>query len=277
MPDERENRMSNEQDLEAALRRLAQQVDVPPQPPYAARVQRILGSKTLPRRAGARARRPVVGHRSLRPLSAAAIALLLAIAVVLSVSATREAVADLFGVTGVRVRPLPTGAPSPRTTLDQALELGEPLTLAQARARLSFTLRLPSVAGLTAPDAVYIRREPGLESVTFVYRPRTGFPAVVDTTVGVLVSEYAGTAQPFFEKLLSSNQSAVQVAVAGQWPGLYFPQSQQVLVEDPRGAVHEDRPRLAAPSLVWVHGAITYRIEANIGRDRALAVAASFG
>lgn len=251
-------------DLEAALRRLAGQVDVPAVPDYPTRVQTRLaeGDRVAPG-----------GVWRLRPLAATVVALLVALAVVLSVPTTRDAVADLFGFSGVRVRPLPTAAPSPRTTIDQALELGAPVGLAEAGRRMPFSVAVPTELG--APDAVYIRHDQGLDAVSLVYRPRPGFPAAFDTRVGLLISEYAGSATPYFEKFVGAGVRVTRVTVDGKWPGLYFAAPQQVLVRDPSGVVHEDRPRLAAPTLVWVHGDVTFRLEARVDRATALVVAAS--
>ncbi|MGH8893811.1 MAG: hypothetical protein ACRDWY_10990 [Actinomycetes bacterium] len=272
---ERDRPEDGRADVEAALRRLARQVDVPPTPDYVTRVTQHLDVPTGgPREATGPAAKRL---RSVHPVVATGIALVVAFAVVLSVPATREAVADLFGLSGVRVRPLPTAAPSPRTTIDRALDLGRLVTLDEARRRAPFTVSVPSAAGLTTPDAVYLRRGPGLESVSLVYRPRAGFPPAIDTRVGLLLSEFAGSATPYFEKFIGPGSNAEPVTVGGQWPGLYFPQPQQVLVRDPRGVVHEHPPRLAAPTLVWVRGGVTYRLEANIDRARALEVAASLG
>lgn len=251
-------------DLEAALRRLAGQVDMPAQPDYATRVQARLeaGDRVAP-----------IGLRRPHPLAATLVALLVAVAVVLSVPATRDAVADLFGFSGVRVRPLPTAPPSPRTTVDRELELGAPVELAEAQRRMPFPVAVPTQLG--APDAVYIRHGQGLDAASLVYRPRPGFPAAFDTRVGLLLTEYAGSATPYFEKFVDAGVRVERVSVDGKWPGLYFAAPQQVLVRDPSGLVHEDRPRLAAPTLVWVHGDVTYRLEARVDRATALAVAAS--
>jgi hypothetical protein len=67
------------------------------------------------------------------------------------VPASRHAVADLFGIAGVEVHPLPSTGPSPRTTLDPSVDLGEPVTLAEARARVSFTIAVPTAAGRCTP------------------------------------------------------------------------------------------------------------------------------
>lgn len=213
--------------------------------------------------------------RSLHPLAAAAVVVVVVVSVIVAVPASRRAVADLFGIAGVEVHPLASAAPTPRATLDPGLELGEPGTLAEVRRLVSFPIAVPSAPGLGAPDAAYVRRGPGLETVTLVYRPRAGFPAARDGGVGLLLSEYAGTATPYFDKYVDEPSAPTRVTVAGRWPGLYFPGPHQLLVRDPGGKVVSEAPRLSAPSLVWVRGLVTYRLEASIDQERALGVAAS--
>jgi hypothetical protein len=260
-------------DLEAEFRQLAHQLDVPTLPDYATRVRERLESDST-RPTGWR-RHFGITRAPVRRLAAAAIILILATVVVLSVPATRAAVADLFGFAGVNVRTVPTAAPSPRPTVDAALDLGEPVTLDEANQQVSIPVALPRVPGLGEPDAIYIRNERGLESVSIVYRPTVGFPAAVDTEVGLLVSQYAGTATPYFDKLIEVGEPVTQVTVDGRWPGLYFTSPHQILVRGPDGVVHADQPRLAAPTLVWVRDGVTYRLEAAVDLNSALAVAAS--
>lgn len=274
MSDERRDVIGQPRDLEAAFRRLSQQLEVPAPPDYATRVRERLESDSVMTRPTERRRRLGL-TRPLRRLAAATIVAILAIAAVLSVPATRDAVADLFGFAGVSVRTAPGPAPSPRTTVDAALDLGEAVTLDEARGRLSFPVSLPSAPGLAAPDAIYVTDGPGLESVSVVYRPNAGLPATADTQVGLLLSEYAGTAAPYFDKLIDAGEPVTQVTVGDGWPGLYFTSPHQILVRGPDGLVHEDRPRLAAPTLVWVREGVTYRLEAALDLEQALAVAAS--
>jgi hypothetical protein len=270
---ERDDEMSGGRaDLEAALHGLGGHVDVPPQPNYAHLVQQRLDDEPIAAstRDGRQRRLPTSS-----PLAAGAIVLLVVLAVVFTVPTSRHAVADLFGFAGVEVHPLPSAGPSPRTSLDPSVDLGEPVTLAKARASLSFTIAVPTAAGLGEPDTVYLRRGPGLESVALVYGPRDGFPAGVDSHVGLVLSEYAGTATPYFDKYVDEQQPPMQVTVAGRWAGLYLAGPQEVLVRDATGVVHDEHPRLSAPTLVWVRGAVTYRLEANVSKGRALALATS--
>jgi hypothetical protein len=112
--------------------------------------------------------------------------------------------------------------------------------------------------------------------VSLVYGPGAGFPAGADSQVGVLVSEYSGSAIPYFEKLIEAGAPMTHVTVAGRWPGLYFATPHEVVVRSSDGVVHADQPRLSAPTLVWVRGGVTYWLEAAVDLQRALAVASAF-
>jgi hypothetical protein len=273
--EERENVVRPPRDLEAAFRQLSEHLDVPPAPDYAPRVRERLTTGSLTRRRPLGLHQPLSLSGTWRRLATATIVGLLAVAALLSVPATREAVADLFGFAGVGVRSAPSAAPSPRTTLDANLDLGDPVTLDEARDMVSFTVTTPGTPELGQPDAVYVRQQRGLESVSLAYRPRAGYPATADPQVGLLLSEYSGTATPYFEKLLESGEPMTEVTVDGRWPALYFTSPHQVLLRAPDGIVHEVRPRLSAPTLVWVERNVTYRLEAAVDLEQALAVASS--
>jgi hypothetical protein len=259
--------------LEAELRQLAHRLDVPPPPDYARRVREQLASDSATGRLAWRRRFDVKGPWRLA--ATATIVLLLAMTVVLSVPATREAVADLFGLSGVSVGTVPTTAASPRPTMDADLELGDPTTLEEARRQVAFPVSVPTAPGSGTPDAVYVRRQLGMESVSLVYRPNAEFPATNDPDVGLLLSQYSGTAAPYFEKLINEGAPVTEVTVDGQWPGLYFASPHQILMRGPDGLVHEDGPRLAAPTLVWVRDGVTYRLEAAVDMEQALDVASA--
>jgi hypothetical protein len=175
---------------------------------------------------------------------------------------------------GVRVVPISPSVPTPRETIDAASDFGGRSTLAQARARLTFDIALPVRAGLGEPDAVYVRSEQDFESVTLVWRPRPGLPEILDTQVGLILSEYAGAAAPYFEKYVDARHPPITVTVAGS-PGLRFSGPQEVLIRDHRGIIHDEHPRTSAPTLVWERDGVTYRLEADTGTRRALELAAT--
>jgi hypothetical protein len=90
-----------------------------------------------------------------------------------------------------------------------------------------------------------------------------------------LLSEYAGSAEPYFDKYVDERRPPHRVTVGGQWPGLRFPGRQQLLILDPEGTVHAEHARVSAPSLVWERDGVTYRLEAGLHQERALAIAGS--
>ena len=51
--------------------------------------------------------------------------------------------------------------------------------------------------------------------------------------------------------------------------------SHSLLYEDPSGTVLDIPARLAGPTLVWRHGDRTLRLEADVPKSRALAIARS--
>jgi hypothetical protein len=253
--------------LDTALQQLRQRVRVPEPPDYAARVHQRLAAHPPATRKPAR-------PPYLRPLVAVAVALLVVGAVTLS-GPGREAVARLFGLQGVRVVPISPSLPTPRPTIEPPADFGGRVGLAHARRLLSFDIALPSGPGLGRPAKVYVRTGPGLESVTLTFGPGPGLPEIRDSGIGLVLSEYAGSSSPYFQKYFDERRPPVAVTVAGTWPGLRFPGPHEVMVEDPSGDVRSLPPRVSAPCLVWEHGGVTYRLEARVGVHRALNIAGS--
>jgi hypothetical protein len=264
--------MPEPENLRAALVLLRDSLQAPEQPDYVGLVSRRLAEQGAPRR-WSRAARPVVRTRWLgHPLVAATLVLLVVAALTLS-GPGREAVAHLFGLNGVRVVPLSPTAPPPRQHIDVQGDFGDLVTLAQARERMSFDVTLPRELG--DPDDVYVRTGSGLESVTLVYGPRPGLPDILHNGVGLILSEYSGYAAPYFDKYLDMDHPPRAVMVAGKWQGLRFPGPQEVMVRDPQGDIHDEQPRMSAPTLVWEQDLVTFRLEARVGLHRARAIAAS--
>lgn len=258
-------------DLDEALRQLRRHVEVPPRPDYPALVRRRIDVPP-PRR---ERRRLVIRGKAWHPAAAAAVVGLIVVMATIALPAGRQALANVLEITGVRVKPLPAESVEPRTRLDARLDLGDPVTLAEAQGRVSFAIAIPREPGLTSPDRVYVHTGAGLESVTLVYRAQPGLPGVLGGRVGLLLSEYAGSAEPYFDKYVDRRHPPYPVKIAGSWPGLRFPGRQDVLVLGARGKVYDEHPRVSAPSLVWVRDGVTYRLEADIHQHRALAIAGS--
>lgn len=174
---------------------------------------------------GAQARR-----RRLRLAAAIALGVLALAAAALAATG----VIHFGGATIARVDRLPPVDPAP------SLALGEPVTLAQARGILP--VRLPP--RLRAPAAAY-RRESGL---SFLYLGARGPRAVL-----TVLPDDGGTV---LQKLVDTSTAIRRVRVQGA-PALYIA---GVHVVD---FLYGGDPRLSQPTLLWVRGGLTYRLEAR--------------
>jgi hypothetical protein len=233
-------------ELETRLAEL--RVEWPPEPDVAPRVRARLEAE--PRR------------RRFRPAWAVALAILVFGGGVAAVPPARSAVLRWLGIEGVRIERVPE-APTPAPSTSPALELGEPSRLAPG------TL-VPSALG--PPDAVYAAGD----RVTLLYRPRRGLPESGHSGAGALLSQFPGrTRVEFVRKLAGPDTPVEPVRVDGE-PGYWLGGvAHGVIYEDPSGVIRESPARLAGPTLVWRHGALTLRLEADIPKSRALAVARS--
>jgi hypothetical protein len=266
-------------ELEQALADLAAALEFPPTPDLAAAVGARLDE--APARAPARARRRpwLIGLSGWRRLAVAGlVAVLLAAAVLVASPGTREAVARRLGLRGVGVElggpPPPTVTTRPGERLD--LGLGERVTLEEARRRVGFPVLVPDVAGFRQPAAVFVNENaPPGGRVDLVYRARPGLPASPFTDAGLLVTEFQGQPSPIFLKKVAVAGMVEEVTVGGE-PGYWFSGEPHFFTyQDARGAVREERTRLAGNTLIWQRGDLTLRLEGEITKQEALAIAES--
>ena len=228
-------------ELEARLSELA--VEWPEVPDVAPRV---------------RARLEARPRRRLWPRVAIPVAVL---ALVAAVPPARSTVLDWLGFDGVKIERVPEApTPAPTTT---PLDLGERVPLAGA------TL-VPAELG--APDAVY-RAD---DVITLLYRPRDGLPESENTGAGALLTLIPGRTNPdFMRKLAGPDTTIDRVTVKGE-PGFWLAGAAHGLIyEHPSGEIREAPSRLAGHTLVWRRGELTLRLEADITKERALAIARS--
>ena len=236
--------------IEPALRDLAGRLDYPPErdlvPSVAARLR--------PRRNLWR-RSPV----------------LLAAVLVLGGTA---AVATGLIIRGVEIRrtPTPTVAPAPRTIED--LALGEPIALQKARRAVDFGVAVPSVLG--PPDLVFLGTEPAGGRVTLLYRPRADLPRDATTDIGALLTVFRGRPDHDLLRKEVGPDTHLRFVRVGQAQGIWITGAPHTLVFlDDEGEPFPDSARLAGNVLLWEVGDLTYRLEADVDLDRALAIARS--
>jgi len=152
----------------------------------------------------------------------------------------------------------------------------ERVTLGEARQAVSFRVRLPSLPELGSPDEVYVDDEPPSGRVTAVYAPGPGLPRTSATGVGLLVTAFrARFDEEFVIKEAGPGTRVEQVSVGGD-PGYWVEgEPHTVVYVDGRG-LNSDTLRLAGNTLLWERNGVTFRLEADISKEDALRIAASF-
>lgn len=234
-------------ELELRLRRLGDELAYPATPDLAAAAERVASSPaSSPRR---RRARPLV-------LAFAALLVLLAGALALSPGA-RSAFLELFrlkGATVSRVERLP------ETRLVE-LDLGEPVTRAEAERRAGF--RVHALPG-DQPDAIFLRAG---RLVTLVYgppeRPR------------LLLSQHRAQVWDGFVKKAAGGRTLVEEVQVGTEPGLFVSGAEHYVLFLEDGRVREEPSSLAGNTLLWNRGELLLRLEADVDRDEAIALAES--
>jgi hypothetical protein len=263
-------------DLEHELRRLGRELTYPEGPSAA----------TLARHAVAAGRGRRAPRRGVR--IAVALALLVcALGVALAVPPVRSAILEWFGIRGVRVERVPqlpaaTGVPpaaaqpAPEPGAEPGapgarLGLGEPLALAEAERRAGFRVLVPGVLG--PPDAVYVDQPAVGSRVTLVYEAGPELPEAEQTGVGLLLTQFRARSDEVLFKKVATDVRYLEV---GGETGLWIEGAPHlvVLVDRPGGPV-ADEGRLAGNTLLWTVGEVTLRLEADVGFERALAIAES--
>ena len=284
--------------VELALRDVASRIDVTDVDGFtAATMARVQRGRDDARR------RNVVpffrgGHRQLLAVAAA---IILAMAAVLVVPDSRDAVGDLLGIDGLRIELdepdpsiTPPTAPSPTASADssttvtsvapptvggdfdanavgRAFALGSPTTLSATRTALPELRELASAYG--PPDAIYLNSRPaGL--VSFVWRARPGLAgSPTAPTVGLVVQQYRGTGgMDYFQKIVGGTSRVREVVVENRRGYWVDGEPHSIGYVDPSGAFVNDTVRWASNALVWANNGITYRIESSLTEAEATAL-----
>jgi hypothetical protein len=247
-------------ELERELLALGDDIAWPATPDLAAAVQARVAREPDVRRAPRRAWLP----GRLVPVAVAVLVVVLACAALLAASpGVRATIRDWLGIGSVRitrVERLPVTAPV------RDLGLGRRATVAQADRQLGSPIA--TVRALGAPEAIYIDDGPPAR-VSELYAPRAGLPPGT-AGFGALLDQIQGDSTAFIEKFVSAGVPISRVRVNGA-PGYFIGGTHAVSLPD------ELRPRLAGNVVVWLHDAVTYRLETKLGRDAAVRLAESVG
>jgi hypothetical protein len=244
-------------DLELELREL--RVEWPETPDIAGAVQGRLAAPAP--------RRSWLGRPAWQ-LAVACVALL--IAIVMAIPPARAAVLDLLGFSSVRIT---REEPRP-SRFAQAVALGDPVTLEQARRALPVVV--PEEVG--DPDAVYLYDHPAMgPRVDMLYRARPGLPSSSNTGAGLLITEFRAVAEPLIEKSVGTGAKVERLTVDGA-PAFFIsgaPHGFAYYNPDNDQSNFEEQRLAGNTLLVDRSDGILLRIEGDISRDRAVEIAQS--
>jgi hypothetical protein len=204
--------------------------------------------------------------------------LLLAAAAILLIAAAVTAAIG-YGLPGIRILfgPPPSIAPSQSAPASGApgapgatLGLGTPVSLDEARELVDFEIVLPDGAGIGPPDAVYLAGD----RLALAWGPDPALPGTAHEGLGLLLVEIdARIDGERIEKLIHSGTLVEAVEVDGA-PGYWLAGERHLLAYiGPDGTPIEDSIRAVGNTLLWTRDGVTYRLEGELTRDRALALA----
>jgi hypothetical protein len=227
-------------ELELALTRLGGEVDYPETPDLVGPVRQRLAA----------GRRPVAWRR---PLVIALVALLVALAAAMAVPQARSQILDWLGIGSVTIRYVDDLPKVGKTQND--LALGERISLADARERASFPVRVPTLEGLEDPN-VYLGQ---LGQVSFLYGS--------EEDPRLLITQIIGTGA--LEKLLSQATTVERVRV-GPAEGAWLEGGEHVLFFPSTGP--ESQRLVGNTLLLEREDGVTVRIEADVSKREALRI-----
>jgi hypothetical protein len=190
--------------------------------------------------------------------------------------------ATYFGVRGIQIV-FENGGPSPSASatgtgpasplpsptlpsLGDVFQLGNPSSLAAARAGTDFTVAVPPAVDDLGAPRVFLSDNPFGGRVSFVW--------VKGDVPRLLLTEFhANPYRPFIQKLLGlPGTSARRVEVNGE-PGYWISGAHELTYLDEDGIPFQDETRLAGDTLVWTRGEVTLRLENATSVAEALRIA----
>jgi hypothetical protein len=244
--------------VESELRAVGRELDVPPAGDLTAAVRRRLAEEAASRRRWPAVRAGVLGRRW--GWRAALVALVAFLAVLVATPQGRAVISHVFRFAGIELRQEPAPA---RPSGSTALPGERQMSLEQARHHVSFPILVPAVLGRPGEVVVSDRGR----VVSLIYR-RTPYGLV-------RMDEFAGHLdQVYFEKFVQL-RNVTKVAVNGA-KGLWIKGPQELVYITRSGVAAVASARLTTGNtLVWGTGQVALRVEGNLGKAAALAIAGS--
>lgn len=153
--------------------------------------------------------------------------------------------------------------------IDDAAFLGARTTLADARASVDIPVRVPD---LPAAPQVYVADD---RRVSLVYPAADGLPPVDGTSAGLVVTQFAGRPDDVVLRKAVGPDAEVSPVDVGGATGWWITGAHTVATVTPDGGVAPQDVRYADRTLLWSVDGVTLRLEADVGRARAVELAAS--
>jgi hypothetical protein len=234
-------------ELELALTQIGRELDYPETPDLTGAVRRRLAE-------------PSRARSWRRPLIVALAVVAVAVGAVMAVPQARSEILDWLGIGAVNIRQV-EGLPSVELATGD-LGVGEKVGLEDARRRVNFAVRVPTLRRYADPEVYYGEPLPGGQ-VSFVYGSPDK-PQLLITQVAAIgaLQKLVGSAT---RVEMVSTDDAHGVWIEGERHALFYP-----------GASREEPFRLVGNTLVLERtDGVTVRIEADISKEEALRIARS--
>jgi hypothetical protein len=256
-------------ELGAALTNLAARVVYPETPDLAPAIRARIVTAPTRRRARWSPTWPRIAF-------AAAVIVVLVAGTLFASPAARRAVADFLGIGGVTIVVDDDRSPASEPTAPAELNLGDVTSLDAARARVDFSVGVPTLPSLGSPDAVYFSDDVDGGRVSFTYEADENLPAADETGLGALLTQFrADIGQDIVKRVSIEGGHVRSVEVAGA-PGFWITGApHEVYFVAPDGEVRADTVRLAANVLLWERDGVSLRLESDLSLKRALRIAHS--
>jgi hypothetical protein len=207
---------------------------------------------------------------------AAAAVLLLAIVASLSLAGLRHAIADAFGIHGIRIV-FDDSDSKTKTPLSGSLnlELGSAVSLDAAAKQSSFALTIPDSETYGSPDEVFTRTfDDGGTIFSFVYEPDKYLPEAAETGVGLLLMEFSSpTDDVYFEKRIRNGGQVTETTVNGVSAFWLQGTTELVMVDELTTLCCGPIGRPTANVLIWSDNGVTYRLESALSLADARLIA----
>lgn len=243
--------------LELLLHEVVREIDYPDTPDLSHGVAtRIAHDPLAPERHPSRR----MARNRWRPALAAALVMAVAVVTLAFSPTARRAVAELVGVFGIQISVGErSDGPPPSTDLQDA-DLGERVSMREARAAVGFELKVPSSSVQTGwRRKVFLDRSVGESGmVSFAYQS----DALDDPDIEFLITQFrASVDETFLKKSVAGGGEVRFVDVRGTTGFWLTGEPHTFIYVESDGDTREETARLAGNVLLWEENGITYRVE----------------